>query len=81
MSARFGRLFLAASTCRTPEDTSAVVAVGWVPWRAILGVGIGWDEQVPLSIWPRFYDHATPKGNRARGFAWCGVFIQHTSEN
>ena len=45
----------------------------------LLGIGLGWDEKVPLSFWPRLYDHTTSGGNRARGFAWCGVFAQHTA--
>lgn len=79
MRARVGPLLLAAAAYFTAGDTCVFAAVGWAPWRAIVSVGIGWDEKLPLSPWPRLYDHPTRKGNRLRGFAWCGVFVEYST--
>jgi hypothetical protein len=46
-------------------------------WRlAIYSIGWGFDDEHPLSGWPKFTDGPTPAGNRSRTLSWCGFLLQ-----
>ncbi len=77
---RFGPLDVIPILNWTETDTALALMLGWRPARTSISAGIGWDDQVPLSAVPGWYDHTTPGGNRVRGAIWCGLYMQTTTD-
>ena len=44
-----------------------------------IGVGWGYDDDIPLRPWPQFWNDPVRYGGRYRGMAICGFFVGYTT--
>lgn len=64
----------AATRKRDPTVVVAVVALAMFPVHVFaLRAGIGWDDDLPLRLWPAWH---LEDGDLC--FAWCGLFVGAT---